>query len=74
MSIEQHLGGRLGSAPGCLRLSELGYAEIEHLYKAPFLHQMAVLDEHDVFGLDVAMHDALCMCGGQRIRNLHGDA
>ena len=45
-------------------LGQLGEAEVEDF-------DQPIRSQHDVFRLDVAMHDPGLMCGSQRRRDLH---
>ena len=50
----------------CERLCQLGEAEVEDLH-------VAGARQEQVLGLEIAMHDAFFVCGGQAARDLHRD-
>ena len=54
------------SAAPELRLGEFGNPEVQHL-------RITIRPKHDVFGFDVAMHDAGLVRGSQRRSYLHGN-
>jgi hypothetical protein len=66
--IDQWLSRRVGIS--CLRLRQLGDAEVQHLDAVFTMQGVTLAEHHDVVGLNTSMDDPFCVSCSKGTRNL----